>query len=312
MAKFYQEPGRDPPMTVLRYALPAAALLAVNTALVGRETRPAAPRGGRLVGDLHVVDEGPRDAPVLVLAHGFAGSARWFDRLAPLLAGSRRVVRVDLLGHGGSAKPGGGYAIEDHARHVAAALDALGVQRATMVGHSFGGAVLVALAEARPDLVERLVVMDEGPDTSKRFASTPLTAELPYVPVLGELLHRVAPDSVVRDGFKDAFAPGFDLAAGFDDPDQVVHDFRAMTFASSKRSWRAESAFLSETPLDERVRRLDLPALVVFGEHDRFFRAGACAEAFGSVPNAAVEVLPGVGHSPPVEAPERVAELIGA
>ena len=297
-------------MTALRIALPAAALVAGNTLLVDREQREARAGGGRIVAGLHVVEEGPPDAPVLVLAHGFAGSVRWFDRLAPLLISDHRVLRVDLLGHGGSAKPVTGYTIPEHGARVAALLDALSVRRATMVGHSFGGAVLTAATEARPDLTERFVIMDEGPDTSRRFASTPLSSELPYVPVLGQLLHRVAPDSAIRDGFRDAFAPGFDLASAFDDPDQVVHDFRAMTFTAAKRSWRAESAYLGEGRLDERLRRLGLPATLVLGEHDAFFRAQACAEAFRTLPGARVVVLDGVGHSPPVEAPERVAELI--
>lgn len=302
-------------MRPLTIAAPAAAALAVNALLVDRETRPAHAGSGRVVGDLHVVEEGPpapADAPPIVLAHGFAGSLRWFDRLAPLLASERRVIRLDLLGHGASAKPAGGYAVPDHGRHVAAVLDELGVARAAMVGHSFGGAVLTAVAEARPDLVERLVIVDEGPHTGQPFGSTPATAEVPYLPVLGQLLYRVAPDGMVRDGFRDAFAPGFDFAAAFDDPDQVVRDYRAMTFTASKRSWRGEGAYLAETPLDERLRRIGVPATVVFGEHDRFFRARECAEAFRTVPGARVEVLPGIGHSPPVEAPAAVAELIGA
>src|SRR2546421_12750107 len=90
----------------------AAGLAVLNKRLVESEVKPAEPDGGTIFelhgGDLHVLEEGPRDAPPMVLLHGFAGSMRWFDRLAPLLAASNRGIRIDLLGHGGAPKPGPG------------------------------------------------------------------------------------------------------------------------------------------------------------------------------------------------------------
>ncbi len=296
-------------------AVLGTALTAANKVLVGRETTPAESDGGQILklpgGDIHVRQDGPGDAPPIVLVHGFAGSLHWFDRLAPLLAEDRRVIRVDLLGHGGSEKPGEGYTIENQARLVELALEQLDVSVAVVVGHSMGGAVATALADRSPGLVSGLVVLDEGPDTS--FGSTPLLARLGFLPLLGEMLHRVTPDGMVRDGYRDAFAKGFDLAAGFDDPDQVVRDFRRMTFTSYKQSNAGEEHFLDSEPLNARLRRLGKATLVLFGEEDRFFRARESARAFdGVVPGARVEVVPGVGHSPNVEAPERIAELVRA
>jgi pimeloyl-ACP methyl ester carboxylesterase len=101
--------------------------------------------------NVHVRQDGPRDAPVLVLIHGFAGSTRWWDALVPMLARSYRVIRIDLLGHGRSAKPvGGGYEIPEQGARVGAALDRLGVTHAVVVRHSTGGSVATALAEQRP------------------------------------------------------------------------------------------------------------------------------------------------------------------
>ncbi|HEX8066437.1 MAG TPA: alpha/beta fold hydrolase [Thermoleophilaceae bacterium] len=290
----------------------AAAALALNRVLVDRETRPAQADGGYLVGvpagELHVVDEGDPDAPPTVLLHGFAGSLRWFDRLAPLLARERRAIRLDLLGHGGSTKPRTGYSIEAQAEAVELALARLGVERAAFVGHAMGAAVAVALAERGGELVERIAILDEAPDND--FGDQPLIAKLGFVPVLGEAIHRVVTDGMVRDGYADAFGEEFDLATGFDDPDQVVRDFRSMTYASYSGCWDAEDAFLAATPLDERLRRLDLPALVVFGEQDRFFRAQESADAFRRVPRARVETIPGCGHSPAVERPAELAPLV--
>jgi pimeloyl-ACP methyl ester carboxylesterase len=230
----------------------------------------------------------------------------WFDRFAPLLAPEHRVVRIDLLGHGGSAKPLGDYSIERQAEAVDGVLRALGVEDALFVGHSFGGAVSVAVAERSPSLVGRLVVLDEGPDNG--YGSTSLLTRIGFVPVVGELVHRIAFDAGIRDGYADAFAEGFDLSGEVGD--QTVRDYRAMTYPSYASSWDAEERYLAETQLQERLRRLAIPALVVFGEQDAFFDAESSAEAFRAVPGLRVEVLPGVGHSPIVERPDAVAQLV--
>ena len=71
-------------------------------------------------GEIYIRQDGPRDAPALLLIHGNASSARWWDELVPMLAGSHRVIRIDLLGHGRSAKPEDrSYALPDQARRVA-------------------------------------------------------------------------------------------------------------------------------------------------------------------------------------------------
>ena len=286
----------------------AVGALLLNRELARRETRPAEAGAGRIAGDLHVVDEGHPASPPAVLLHGFAGSLHWFDRFAPLLASDHRVVRIDLLGHGGSAKPAGEYTIEAQAAAVAATLGQLGIDPALFVGHSFGGAVAVALAERDRRFVDRLVILDEGP--TNEFGDQSLTTKLGFAPVIGELMHRIAFPSAIRDGYREAFAEGFDMASGFDDPDQVVRDYRAMTFGSYKGSWDGEESFLAARPLDERLRELGIPALMIFGEHDSFFRARESAEVFRRVPGVRVEVLEGIGHSPVVESPAAVARLV--
>ncbi|MQA95156.1 MAG: alpha/beta fold hydrolase [Streptosporangiales bacterium] len=132
---------------------------------------PTLPVGG---GEIHVAQDGPAGAPVLVLIHGFTASGRSWDALVPLLAESHRVIRVDLLGHGRSAKPGGaGYTIAEQGRRVGEALDRLGVRRAIAVGHSTGGSVATALTEQRPDLVTALALINTGPSIGAHIAQGP-------------------------------------------------------------------------------------------------------------------------------------------
>jgi pimeloyl-ACP methyl ester carboxylesterase len=294
-------------------------LLAVNTIIVDQQTKPpgVTVRGGQIAdlpgGAIQVVSTGPkrkRGAGVpIVLLHCFAGSLHWWDRMTPLLNRNHRVIRIDLLGFGGSEKPKSGYSITDQARLVALALGRLNVQGAAVVGHSMGFDVATALASQSSELVDRLVDIDEAPDPS--FGGLPFGAKLTFAPVLGQAIWRVVPSFAVKDGYKRAFAPGYDISSGFDDPDQVIHDYRAMTFTSYDRADADTSDYEEQQSLDERVRNAAVPLLVIFGAEDQVWDdPGAAAQAYRSVPGAQIATIPGAGHSPNVEKPAQTSRLI--
>lgn len=165
-------------------ALVAVALV-VNALATSAETEEARAGLGRVVelpgDDLHVLDVGPRSAPPIVLVHGYTASIRWWDRVIPRLARRHRVVALDLLGHGGSDKPRDGYSIPNQARVVARALAALGVSDATVVGHSMGGSVAVALAAGHPQAVERILVLDQATRPSFREGFVERLSRTPVV-----------------------------------------------------------------------------------------------------------------------------------
>ena len=109
---------------------------------------------------LHYLDH-PGPAPTLVLAPGLTANAHSFDGLVGAgLAEVAHVLALDLRGRGESDQPGSGYAMEDHARDVLGLLDALGLRRVVMGGHSFGGLLTYWLAAYHPERVERCVVLD--------------------------------------------------------------------------------------------------------------------------------------------------------
>jgi pimeloyl-ACP methyl ester carboxylesterase len=251
--------------------------------------------------NIYVRQDGPRNAPALLLIHGLAGSTHWWDPLVPMLAKSYRVIRIDLLGHGRSARPAdGGYTIPDQARRAGEALDRLGVKHAMVVGHSTGGLVATALAEQRRDLVTALVLIDIGPRLDAFISSGP-TGRLLFLPVVGELLWRFRTDSVIRKGLCTAFS-----RHGFKIPQQLVDDVRAMTYHSLTTTDRAGDAYLRQHALPDRLTALGKPLLVIFGEEDRRWRSSSPCE-YRTVPGASVELLPGLGHSPMLEDPPRTA-----
>ncbi len=292
-------------------------LLLLNAVVVSNATKSAYIRndGARLVetsgGALQVLDQGNRQGTPIVLIHGYTGSMDWWDHLAPLLEPDHRVIRVDLLGHGGSDKPGAGYSIDDQASAVAEALAKLGVVGATVVGHSLGGSVATALGQQSPQLASRIVIIDQAPEDG--FEDESLAQHMSYWPVIGQAvdrLVRVAPKSLVRNQYHRAFAPGYDISSGFDNPDQPVDDLRAMTYTAFKSTVDEEKNFVDEQPLDQRLTATHLPLLVMFGAEDQIYDAQAAIARYRQVPGAQTHLIPGAGHSPNVEKPALVAPLI--
>ncbi|HST56094.1 MAG TPA: alpha/beta hydrolase [Solirubrobacteraceae bacterium] len=282
-----------------------ALLLGVNAFATNRETKSAHATIGRILhlqgGDLQVREDGPRNAPAIVLLHGFASSLSWWDRVTPALAAAHHVIRFDLLGHGGSAKPRSGYTMEHQAELVDAALAQLGVQRALIVGHSMGGVVATALATRDRARVAGIVLIDSP--NNKRAGQLPLLARMGFVPLLGQAERRLATNGMVKQGLQDAFAPGYKV------PQQFVTDFWQMTYTSFDASHRDTEAYIQHEPLSKRLSALGVPVLALYGTRDQLVSPASMRD-YASIPGAQVVPIKGAGHSPMVEKPFAVEQLI--
>jgi pimeloyl-ACP methyl ester carboxylesterase len=242
-------------------------------------------------GDICVCQDGPRDAPALLLIHGSASSTRSWNPLVPMLTRSHRVIRIDLLGHGRSAKPADrSYEIPDQGRRVGMALDRLGVKHTIVVGHSSGGVVATALAEQRPDLVTALALINTGPSLDAFIA--PESAGPSQWPLTDEQLRQFASTGFSR--------------AGYQIPQELLDDVRVMTHHTLTTTMQATRDYLERQALPGRLTPLGKPLLVIFGDDDRRWRSSSAGD-YRTVPGAKVELLPGLGHSPILEDPPRTA-----
>ena len=295
------------------------ALGIVNALVLDNQTKPAevTADGGKIETvssvDLQVFDSpatgpGPEGAPI-VLLHCFGCSSQWWNPILDTLNERHRVVRIDLIGHGGSEKPQSGYEIKTQAAAAAEALNSLGIQGATVVGHSLGGIVAASLAEQASELVDRVVLI--GVPSESGEADLPLTEKLTRVPVLGQGLWRLRLDAMIKKGYQSAFAPGTDVSEVFPgDPDRVVEDNRAMTYDSFTSASAEAEDFLEEQPVASRLAATGVPLMWIDGTEDQVIDAMAVSEEFHAVPGAITKLIDGAGHSPNVEAPEETAKLI--
>lgn len=281
--------------------------LSINTIVIGRETRPTQAGIGRILSfpndyDLQVREDGHPAAPVIVLLHGFAGSLHWWDNVVGVLAAHHRVIRFDLLGHGGSTKPLDGYTMEHQAQLIDDGLAQLGVRRALIVGHSMGGVVATALITRNPSLAAGIVLIDSP--VNPRTGDQPFLARLGFVPMLGHAMRTLATDGMVEGGLKRAFfAPGFEV------PHQFVQDFRQMTYTSYVSSYNESHAYLEHESLDSRLTVLGVPLLAFYGTLDNIVSPSS-ERNYEKVPGAQVVAIPEAGHTPMVEKPSVSSRLI--
>ena len=250
---------------------------------------------------MHVVSDGPEHGTPLLLIHGSGASGASWGPVVPALAARHHVIRVDLPGCGQSP-PAESYDVPAQAARVAALLDDLGLRPVTVVGHSSGGYVATALAEQRPDLVSSLELVSTGPSPDALLPQ-PLILRALMAPPLGPLLWKTRSDTMIRKGISATTARPVVI------PDDAVAELKNITYRTFREVLRCNGAYIAERSVPERLCALDVPALVVFGAADRRWDP-ASAHEYDAVPDARVELLPGVGHVPMLEAPDATSALL--
>ncbi len=175
---------------------------------------------------LHLRDTGPREAPAILLLHGFASSLHAWEGWAPALEARHRVIRFDLPGFGlTGADPTGDYSDARAHALIMALMDRLGLRQADVVGSSMGGRIAWTFAAAQPARVRKLVLM--APDG---FASLGREyGQAPRVPMLLRILPYTLPDFLLRPSIRPAYAQPDRI------PEETFARYRAMMLAPGVR-----------------------------------------------------------------------------
>jgi pimeloyl-ACP methyl ester carboxylesterase len=271
-----------------------------------------------LGGPVHHVDYGGNpDGPVVVLVHGLGGSHLNWDLLAPHLTGSARVRALDLPGFGRSEPGRRRASVPANVAVLGRFLDEVVGEPAVLVGNSMGGMISILTTAERPDAVTGLVLLDPAIPGPRR-ALDPLVAlmfAVYAVPLIGERFlrrnrMRKSPVTRVRETL---------VLCGVD-PDTVPTDLieRSVALLQERRDVEGmDKAFLAAARSLVRVladprryRRamagIDVPVLLVHGDRDRLVPVAAARDVARRHPRWRYAELPGVGHVPQIQVPERV------
>ncbi len=228
--------------------------------------------------------------PPLVLLHSLALSAEMWDPLAGDMGFGRRLVAVDLRGHGRSSWDGGSFSVEDMAGDVACLVDELGVGPVDVLGMSMGGTVAVALAAAHPESVAHLVACDTtawyGPDAVKAWEQRASTAET----TPREMQVSFQTDRWFGDAFRRHHPASVSALVGI---------FLRTAPASHAAACRALGAYDGRSTLE----RVTAATLAVTGEDDSATPPSMGAALAEGISGATHQVWPGLRHFAVVESP---------
>jgi pimeloyl-ACP methyl ester carboxylesterase len=244
---------------------------------------------------LHVRDDGPRDAPALIMLHGLGSSLHTWEAWAQALEGQYRVIRLDLPGSGLSPPdPTGNYTDARSLALISALMDQRGVERATLVGNSLGGRIAWSFAAQHPQRTDKLILISPDGFASPGFAY----GEAPKVSPIFGLMRYVLPKALLRSNVAASYG---DLSRLKPETMDRYYDLMLAPGARSALLQRMEQTVLvAPEPL---LRRIDAPVLLLWGEKDALIPFSNAADYTRSLRNSRLVSFPALGHVPFEEAP---------
>jgi pimeloyl-ACP methyl ester carboxylesterase len=256
----------------------------------------------------HLLGSGP---PVLLI-HGMVNSSRHWREVALRLANRHTVIAPDLIGHGDSATPRGDYSLGAHATSIRDLLAVIGIERASVVGHSLGGGVAMQFFYQFPQRTERLVLVSSG-GLGHEVSPLLRTAALPGIPAL----LRLAANPRVLSGLASAGKRLDDSGSSYGVQLQAI----ARALRPLERPG-ARAAFVhtlrsvidihgQRVAANDRLYLLDgFPTLIVWGARDRTIPPEHGRAAQREAPGSRFELLSKAAHFPHLEDPAGLAELL--
>ena len=253
------------------------------------------------------------EGPAIMLIHGVAGSSEQWEPAMRLLARDFTVLAPDLLGHGRSAKPRGDYSLGAYAAGLRDLTVALGIDSATVVGHSLGGGIALQFAYQFPERTDRLSLVSSG-GLGREVHFLLRAATLPGSELVLPLISndRVRDAGTAVSGFLGRlglrtgpdiaeFARGYATLADADSRRAFLHTLRAVIDHGGQRVNATDRLYLAE----------DMPTLIVWGRRDPIIPVRHAGTAHRGMPGSRLEVFDDAGHFPQLDEPDRFADALG-
>ena len=235
------------------------------------------------------------NGPPVLLLHGVGAASESYDAIVRQLDSRFRLLRYDLRGHGESGKPAGPYALADYIADAVALLDARGIQRAHMVGFSFGGMIAQAIAATHPQRVDALVLISSVAARSDE--------ERTRIRARASTLESGGAASTIDAALERWFTPAFREAHP-----EIVEQRIKLATANDPAGYAAAYRVFAESDMDEELQAIRARTLVMTGEHDVGSTPRMARLIHQRVAGSRLEILPGLRHSVLAEAPELIAK----
>ncbi|QDH35477.1 alpha/beta hydrolase [Porphyrobacter sp. YT40] len=255
---------------------------------------------------VHLRDEGPRDAPAIMLLHGSNADLHTWEPWVQGLKGQYRVIRFDQIGHGLTGPdPQGDYSRANYAQDILEVADALGLERFVLAGNSMGGKHALAFAIAHPERLGGLVLVDasggpmlesagaEEDDDSGNIGFT--IAQTPGINLLAE---QITPRSLIRQSLEQSVSNTAVVTEA-----AVDRYWELLRYPGNRRATMARFGLPYDPLSAAEIAAVTTPTLILWGEEDRLIPLAAGRWLASTLPNNRLVTYPGIGHLPHEEAP---------
>ncbi len=252
---------------------------------------------------VHYRDEGPRDAPALVLLHGSNADLHTWQEWTDRLADEYRIIRFDQIGHGLTGPAiDDDYTVTRFVENVDEMADLLGLETFVLGGNSMGGNIAMAYAIEHQDRLDGLILVDASGAPIERESGGNLAFSIAQLPVVGALMSSVLPRSLVERSYRQSVSNQDIVTTDAVDRYWELARYPGNRGATMKRFATARIPFTAQA-----VATVDVPTMVMWGEEDSLVPYAAAAWFMEHLPKGQLVNYPGIGHIPMEETPERSA-----
>lgn len=259
---------------------------------------------------VHARDEGPRDAPVIMLLHGSNADLHTWEPWARALRDDYRVIRFDQVGHGLTGPdPRDDYTIDNFVRHIRLVADRLDSGRLILGGNSMGGKHALAFAAAHPERVEALVLLDasgmpqqdpqavdgrENDDEGEATGNIGFT--LAAMPGIRHLIEQFTPRRLIEKSLRQSVS-----VESIINDEMIDRYWELLRYPGNRRATLMRFSLPYASLELSKLAAINVPTLILWGEEDRLIPVAAARWLDNVMPESTLTIYPGVGHLPQEE-----------
>lgn len=256
---------------------------------------------------VHLRDEGPKDAPAILLLHGSNASLHTWEPWVSRLKDRYRVISYDHPGHGLTGPhPQDDYSDAAFVRVVDEVAKNRGLDRFVLAGNSMGGGIALGYALAHPEKLRGLVLVDASgaplPDSAKK-SDPPLGFRLARMPVISTLMEQITPRSVIETSLKQSVS-----VQSVANPAAVDRYWELLRYPGNRRATVLRFAgYAARGERDLPLEKVATPTLILWGRDDKLIPVASAAVLDARIPDTRAIIYDGIGHIPMEETPARSA-----
>ena len=259
---------------------------------------------------VHLRDEGPKDAPAIILLHGSNADLHTWEPWVQALKGQYRVIRFDQVGHGLTGPdPKHDYSRDNYVADILEVADALGLKQFVLGGNSMGGKHALAFAVAHPERLTGLVLVDGsgGPmlkldrkkDDEGGSSSGNIGFKIAQTPGINLLVEQITPRSLIAQSLEQSVSVKSVASEA-----AVTRYWELLRYPGNRRATLKRFGYPYDPLTEAEIAAVTTPTLTLWGEEDRLIPVEAGQWLAKTMPNNALVIYPKIGHLPHEEAVE--------